>query len=171
MKIIRIIIFSILLIGFVRESIAKQDEQTKAIAAKAYEQEAANDTIINPNYKKKPANLPDAKPDKGLVIIYRKKEFYGALQGIKIFIDGTEIEKIKNGSVVHTYLEPGDRILYSDKKKIRDARILGVEAGKTYYFRASFSASMTKVTVDLLPMDEELAISQIEALNIKATDK
>jgi Protein of unknown function (DUF2846) len=173
MNIIHTILIPVLSFGCAFACIAKPSDQTatSATTATASEPSTASDTTVNPDYKKKPANLPDAKPDKGLVIIYRKKEFYGALQSIKIFIDGAKIEKIKNGNVVYTYLEPGDRILYSDKKKRRDARILGVEAGKTYYFRASFSPSMTRVTIDLLPIDEALAVSQIQALNIKTTGK
>ena len=63
---------------------------------------------------------------------------------------------------MYYYFEPGDHTLYSDKKKQRDARILGVEAGQVYFFEGRWETNMwRKADVDLVPVDYEDGVQRI----------
>ena len=116
-----------------------------------------------------PAWLPAAKPDQGLVIIFREKRFYGSANSIAVFADdGVALPKVRNGQWVHKYLTPGDHRLYRDKRR-RDQRIVGVEPGSVQFFEARFEAKSTVgADVDLVPVDQAEAIRRIAATRIKS---
>ena len=113
-----------------------------------------------------PTWLPETKPDQGLVVIFREKRFYGSANSIKVYADeGVALPKVKNGKFVTHYLTPGDHRLYADKRKQRDARIVGIEAGKVYFFEARFEAKATiGADVDLVPVEYEEGLRRVGAL-------
>jgi hypothetical protein len=117
-----------------------------------------------------PAWMPPSQPGKGMVVIFRESRFVGAAVGMKFYADnGTALPKLGNGRVIHYYLEPGDHKLYGDKKKARDARILGVEPGETYFFEARIEMGMWKGSLDLVPVDRAEAIERISKLKHPAS--
>jgi hypothetical protein len=126
----------------------------------------AQETSASPAAAVAPAWLPEAKPDQGLVVIFRERRFYGSANSIKVYADeGVALPKVKNGKFVYHYLAPGDHRLYADKRKQRDARIVGIEAGKVYFFEARFEAKSTiGADVDLVPVEYDEGLRRIGAL-------
>lgn len=122
------------------------------------------DTPVNPDYRADPDWMPRPDPQKGLVVIFRESRFVGGGVGWKLFYNDTQFPKLKNGSFVYAYLEPGDYQLYSDKKKRRDARLQAIEPGEVYYFEASLVMGMVRGSIDLLPTDADTARGRMAEL-------
>ncbi|MGD8346849.1 MAG: DUF2846 domain-containing protein [Lysobacterales bacterium] len=80
------------------------------------------------------AEIPEANPDKGLVVFYRVKNFKGG--AVRFNVQGSDgvIGTLTNGSVLHTYLEPGQHTFWSQVIS-QDSITLTVEAGKIYYVK------------------------------------
>jgi hypothetical protein len=76
--------------------------------------------------------IPQADPDKGLVIFYRVKVFKGGAVRFNVQHSDGVIGTLTNGSVLHTYLEPGQHTFWSQVIS-QDSITLNVEAGKIYY--------------------------------------
>ena len=113
--------------------------------------------------------MPAVKPDQGLVVLFREKRFYGSANTIKVFADeGVALPKLRNGKFVYHYFQPGDHRLYADKRKQRDVRIVGIEAGQVYFFEARFEAKATiGADVDLVPVESGEAMRRISATAAK----
>lgn len=114
----------------------------------------------------RPAWVPEAKSGQGLVIIFRERRFYGSANSIQVYSDeGMPLPKVKNGQFVHQFLSAGDHRLYADKRKQRDARIVGIEAGEVYFFEARFEAKASiGADVDLVPVEYADGVRRIEGL-------
>ena len=78
------------------------------------------------------AEIPEADPDKGLVVIYRVKNFKGGAVRFNVHHSDGVIGTLTNGSVLFTYLEPGQHTFWSQVIS-QDSVTLTVEAGKIYY--------------------------------------
>jgi len=122
------------------------------------------DAPVDANYRAQPDWMPKPDPGKGLVIVFRERRFVGGGVSFKLFYDDKSFPKLKNGSFVYVYLAPGDYQIHSDFKKRRDARLLEVEAGETYFFEATLVTGMWKSSVDLLPTDAETAQARMATL-------
>ncbi|MFV1984978.1 MAG: hypothetical protein ACC657_15630 [Thiohalomonadales bacterium] len=84
------------------------------------------------------ANLPEAKPDKGLVIFYRLSKMKGAAIRFEITDNARgSIGFLSNGTIIQNDLEPGEHTFTVRAPSVdgRDSITLNVEAGKTYYIR------------------------------------
>lgn len=141
-----------------------------ALSVPTWAQEAASpaqvaqDAPVNTNYRAQPDWMPKPDPEKGLVIVFRERRFVGGGASFKLFYDDKSFPKLKNGSFVYVYLAPGDYQIHSDFKKRRDARLLEVEPGETYFFEATLVTGMWKSSVDLLPTDAETAKARMATL-------
>lgn len=122
------------------------------------------DAPVNTNYRAQPDWMPKADPEKGLVIVFRERRFVGSGVSYKLFYDDKSFPKLKNGSFVYVYLAPGDYQIHSDYKKRKDARLLEVEPGETYFFEATLVTGMWKSSIDLLPTDTETAQARMTTL-------
>lgn len=131
--------------------------ETLPIAVGAPDVTAKEAPTIGPDW------LPPALPDKALVIIFRESNFVGSAINMKVLADeGVKLPPIPNGLVVHVYFEPGDHTLYSDKKRKRDARIVGMEAGKIYFFEGRWEYNMARrADVDLVPVEYAEAVRRV----------
>jgi hypothetical protein len=78
------------------------------------------------------AEIPEADPDKGLVVFYRNKNFKGGAVRFNVQHSDGVIGTLTNGSVLYTYLEPGQHTFWSQVIS-QDSVTLTVEAGKIYY--------------------------------------
>lgn len=141
-----------------------------ALSVPTWAQEAASpthapqDAPVNANYRAQPDWMPKPDPEKGLVIVFRERRFVGGGMSFKLFHDDQRFPKLKNGSFVYVYLAPGDYQIHSDYKKRKDARLLEVEPGETYFFEATLVTGMWKSSVDLLPTDVETALARMTTL-------
>lgn len=122
------------------------------------------DAPVNANYRAQPDWMPKPDPEKGLVIVFRERRFVGSGVSYKLFYDDKGFPKLKNGSFVYVYLAPGDYQIHSDYKKRKDARLLEVEPGETYFFEATLVTGMWKSSIDLLPTDAETAQARMANL-------
>ena len=80
------------------------------------------------------AEIPEAVPDKGLVVFYREKNFKGGAVRFNVQSANGVIGTLKNGSVLHTYLEPGQHTFWSEVIS-QDSVTVNVEAGQVYYVK------------------------------------
>lgn len=78
--------------------------------------------------------VPQADPDKGLVVFYRVKSFKGGAIRFNVQHSQGVIGTLGNGTFVYTYLEPGQHQFWSQVIS-QDSITLTVEAGKTYYVK------------------------------------
>jgi len=84
------------------------------------------------------ANLPEAKPGKGLVIFYRISKMKGAAMRFEITHNARgSIGFLSNGTIIYNDLEPGKHTFTVRAPSVdgRDSIIINAEAGKTYYIK------------------------------------
>ena len=89
-------------------------------------------TIALVSWKSFSAEIPEADPEKGLVVFYRVKNFKGGAVRFNVQHADGVIGTLTNGSVLYTYLEPGQHTFWSQVIS-QDSITLTVEAGKIYY--------------------------------------
>lgn len=84
------------------------------------------------------ATLPEAKPDKGMVVFYRISKMRGAAIRFEITDSAKgSIGSLSNGSVIHKNIEPGQYTftVRTPSMNGQDSITLNVETGKTYYIK------------------------------------
>jgi hypothetical protein len=81
--------------------------------------------------------LPQAKPDKGLVIFYRMNLFTG--KAIRFNINHTTgtLGQLLAGTMLYKYVPPGEQkfVVQSPSVDGQDSITINVEAGKIYYVK------------------------------------
>ena len=80
------------------------------------------------------AEVPQADPDKGLVVFYRVKNFKGGAVRFNVQHSDGVIGTLTSGSYLYKYLEPGQHTFWSQVIS-QDSITLTVEAGKIYYVK------------------------------------
>ncbi|MBL3591160.1 MAG: DUF2846 domain-containing protein [gamma proteobacterium endosymbiont of Lamellibrachia anaximandri] len=80
------------------------------------------------------AEIPQAQPDKGLIVFYRLDKFGGKAIRFNINHPGGAIGQLLSGTLLYKYFDPGAQTFYSQVIS-QDAIIVNVEAGKIYYVR------------------------------------
>ena len=84
------------------------------------------------------ASIPQAQPDKGLVVFFRAKKAKGSALRFQIS-DGTgkELGGLANGTTFHVYLEPGQHTFSVRAPTMdgSDSVTLDVVAGQTYFLQ------------------------------------
>jgi len=98
-----------------------------------------------------PEAQPGAETQGAILLIYRQKRFAGAILNTSVFVDDVEIADLDNGTYLKVKVTPGEHAIRADEKK--DAMVLPVEPGKTYYFRMALRAGLWKGHGKLEPVD------------------
>lgn len=80
------------------------------------------------------AQIPQADPDKGLVVFYRLKSFKGG--AIRFNVQHAEgvVGTLGSGTFLYKYFEPGQHQFWSQVIS-QDSISLTIEAGKIYYVK------------------------------------
>jgi hypothetical protein len=100
-----------------------------------------------------PPTAPSAEvTDSAFLLFYRQKRFAGAILNTSVFVDDVEIADMDNGTYLKVKVSPGEHTIHADEKK--DAMVLPIEPGKTYYFRMALRAGLFKGHGKLEPVDE-----------------
>lgn len=99
-----------------------------------------------------PAAAPAEAAESGWLLFYRQKRFAGAILNTSVFVDDVEVADMDNGTYLKVKVAPGEHTIHADEKK--DAMVLPIEAGKTYYFRMALRAGLWKGHGKLEPVDE-----------------
>jgi len=76
------------------------------------------------------------------LVCYREKKFAGSALHHTIFVDGTEIGDLNNGTYFIVKVAPGEHKMRADEPK--DEFTFTVEAGKTYYFKTEIQMGFWK---------------------------
>ena len=80
------------------------------------------------------AQVPQADPDKALVVFYRVKNFKGGAVRFNVHHADGVIGTLNNGSFFYTYLEPGQHTFWAQVIS-QDSITLTLEPGKIYYVK------------------------------------
>lgn len=84
-------------------------------------------------------------PGKGLIYIYRERDFYWSGRGIYVLANGKRIGGLNNGTYFVYEAEPGDIVITAENTLDAEAtikrRITVIENGK-YYLRGSFKTDV-----------------------------
>ena len=86
---------------------------------------------VNPVW---PVEIPEAKPDQGLVIFYRLSSFKGGAIRFNVNHATGSIGILGSGTFLYKYLDPGEHTFWSQVIS-KDAIKIKVEAGKTFYIQ------------------------------------
>jgi hypothetical protein len=81
-------------------------------------------------------NVPEAKPDQGLLVFYRSKSAKGAAIRFQIMeSSGVSTGTLTNGSMFYKYYEPGQKTFDVSTPSIAGSDLikLDIVAGETYY--------------------------------------
>jgi hypothetical protein len=82
------------------------------------------------------ATIPEAVPDKGLVVFYRPKKTAGSVIRFSVDYAGGSMGTLGNGTMLYRYFEPGQHQFWS-QVIAQDALSLSVEAGRVYFVAAA----------------------------------
>lgn len=109
------------------------------------------------------AGIPEAQPDKGLVVFYRLSKFKG--KAIKFNVNHTDgvVGRLTSGAILHKYFEPGPQTFYSQVIS-QDSITVNVEAGKTYFVRGDTKMGLVAGRPRFTLMSESQARSEIANL-------
>ena len=109
------------------------------------------------------AEIPQADPDKGLVVFYREKNFKGG--AIRFNVQHAEgvIGTLGNGTYLYKYLEPGQHTFWSQVIS-QDSITVTLEAGKVYYVKGETKLGIYAGRPSFTPVSESQAKAALEKL-------
>ena len=111
-------------------------------------------------------NVPEAKPDKGLVVFYRKNLFAGKAIRFNINHQEGPLGQLLAGTMLYKYVKPGAHQFWSQVIS-QDAINLNVEAGKVYYVQGEVLLGIYAGRPKFRQMSEAEAKADLENLNKK----
>ena len=109
------------------------------------------------------AELPQSKPDKGLVIFYRDKQFKGGAIRFNINHPEGSLGQLLSGTFLYKYFDPGSHT-FSSQAVSQDSITLNVEAGKIYYVKGEVRMGVYAGRPKFTQMSESAALSDLEKL-------
>lgn len=98
---------------------------------------------------------------KGTVVFYRVKKFSGGAITFNIQDSERNYGPIKNGGKITVNVEPGERTFFSQVLS-SDAVSLNIEAGKTYYVKATVKVGYYAGRPKLTQVDEKTAKKEMK---------
>jgi hypothetical protein len=81
-----------------------------------------------------PATIPEADPEKGLVVFYRPKKMGGSAIRFNVNHSEGSLGVLNNGAVLYRYFEPGQHQFWSQVIS-QDSIMINVEAAKVYFVK------------------------------------
>ena len=115
------------------------------------------------------ANVPEAKPDKGLVVFHRKNLFAG--KAIRFNINHPEgtLGQLLAGTMLYKYVKPGDHTFTAQSPSIdgQDSITINAKAGKVYYVRGEVLMGWPAGRTKFVPVSESEARAEIANLDKK----
>ena len=109
------------------------------------------------------AEIPQAKPDKGLVIFYRDKKFSGGAIRFNINHSEGSLGQLLSGTFLYKYFDPGSHT-FSSQAISQDSITLSVEAGKVYYVKGDVRMGVYAGRPKFTQMSESAALSELKKL-------
>ena len=99
------------------------------------------------------ATIPEAVPDKGLVVFYRPRKMTGAAIPVNVHHVSGVVGTLRNGTVIHRYLDPGQHQFWSEVIA-QDSIMINVEAGKVYFVRGETTMGVMVARPRFTQVDE-----------------
>jgi len=109
------------------------------------------------------AEIPEAQPDKGLIMFYRLSKFSGKAISFSVDHADGRIGTLKSGTVLHKYFEPGPQTFYSQVIS-RASLTVNVEAGKTYFLRVDSKMGLVVARPKFVLVPDSKARSEVDKL-------
>ena len=100
-----------------------------------------------------PATIPEADPEKGLVVFYRPRKMTGAAIPVNVHHADGVVGTLRNGTVLHRYFEPGQHQFWSEVIA-QDSIMINVEAGKVYFVRGETTMGIMVARPKFTQVDE-----------------
>ena len=128
---------------------------------------AAKDTTTA---KESAATKDAAKPasSKGLVYIYRYKQFVGSALEPSVYCDETQLARMDNGRYFIATVDPGKHTFHSNDKQ--SGLELDVKAGEKYFVRVEIAAGVMKGHGRLVLMSPEQGSYELKSKKLKPLD-
>ena len=116
------------------------------------------------------ASVPEAKPDQGLVVFYRKNLFAGKAIRFNINHPEGQLGQLLAGTMLYKYVKPGDNTFTVQSLSAIDSQdsvTIKAEAGKTYFVRGEVRAGWPAGRTKFVQVSESVAKAEIADLNKK----
>lgn len=115
------------------------------------------------------ASVPEAKPDKGLVVFYRKNLMKG--KAIRFNINHPEgpLGQLLAGTMLYKYVKPGAHTFTAQSPSIdgQDSITINAEAGKVYYVKGEILWGWPTGRTKFVGMSDSEARADLANLNKK----
>jgi hypothetical protein len=111
---------------------------------------------------------PATAPVPATVHIYRYKQFTGSGLKPSVYCDGTELIRMRNGSVFSTTIAPGPHTFYANDKQAGAEFTL--EPGREYFFRTDLQTGLWKGHFRLtmvMPQQGAFDIAKLKTIEAK----
>lgn len=109
------------------------------------------------------AGIPEADPEKGLVVFYRPKRAVGAAIPVNVHHAAGALGTLRNGTVLHRFYEPGQHQFWSEVIA-QDSIMIEVEAGKTYFVRGETTMGLVVARPRFTRVDEATGRAAVAGL-------
>ncbi len=109
------------------------------------------------------ATIPEADPEKGLVVFYRPRKMTGAAIPVNVHHADGVVGTLRNGTVLHRYLEPGQHQFWSEVIA-QDSIMINVEAGKVYFVRGETTMGIMVARPKFTQMGEAAGRAAVDAM-------
>ena len=109
------------------------------------------------------ATVPEANPEKGLVVIYRPRKMTGAAIPVNVHHADGVVGTLRNGTVIHRYFEPGQHQFWSEVIA-QDSVMINVAAGKVYFVRGETTMGVMVARPKLTLVDEATGRAAVGSL-------
>ena len=112
--------------------------------------------------------IPEAKPSKATVYVYRYKQFVGSALAPSVYCDETELARAENGRYFAVRLDPGKHNFHSNDKQ--SGIELDVKAGQEYFLRVEIATGFAKGHGRLILVPAEQGGYELKSSKLKPLD-
>ena len=108
------------------------------------------------------------KQSKGVIYIYRYKQFVGAALEPSVYCDETQLARMDNGRYFMVAVDPGKHTFHANDKQ--SGLELDVKAGEKYFVRVEIAAGVMKGHGRLVLMAPEQGSYELKSKKLKPLD-
>jgi hypothetical protein len=109
------------------------------------------------------ATIPEANPEKGLIVFYRPRKMTAAAIPVHVNHADGPMGTLHNGVVLHRYFQPGQHQFWAQVIS-QDAIMINVEAGKIYFVRGEATMGLVLGRPKFTQVDEATGRAAVAGL-------
>jgi hypothetical protein len=110
----------------------------------------------------------DAEQSQATIYFYRPRRFVGSALKPSVFVDSTNVGRMRNGDSIKFSVAPGTHAVYSNDKST--GLSLEAKPGQTYYVRIDIQAGAFKGHGGITLMDPQQGSYEIKAVSHQAAN-